>query len=139
MRYLVRARVKPDGERSLLQAIEHRTLGKGSVAGGEYLRNMQQARLCPDGTARWVEVCYCPTPLQEERPYWEEYFELVKVQDAHDRRKCRDYNGLEPWACGICDCSTRLEEKLQNTGPSFLECLGSSSRADQGRASGLAA
>ena len=85
MRYLVRARVRPGGEPSLLQAIEDGTLGKGSVAGGEYLRNMQDARLCPDGTARWVEVCYCPTPLQEERPYWEQYFELVKVQDAHDR------------------------------------------------------
>jgi len=69
MRYLVRARVKAGGERSLLQAIERGTLGRGSVAGGEYLRNMREARLCPDGTARWVEVCYCPTPLQEERPY----------------------------------------------------------------------
>jgi hypothetical protein len=64
MRYLVRARVRPGGERTLLQAIEDRTLGKGSVAGGEYLRNMQDARLCPDGAARWVEVCYGPTPLQ---------------------------------------------------------------------------
>jgi hypothetical protein len=52
MRYLVRARVRPGGEHSLLEAIEHRTLGKGSVAGGEYLRNMQDARLCLDGTAR---------------------------------------------------------------------------------------
>ena len=60
IRYLVRARVNPGGERSLLLAIERGTLGKGSVAGGEYLRNMQEARLCEDGTARWVEVCYCP-------------------------------------------------------------------------------
>ncbi len=87
MRYLVRARVRPGRERSLLQAIESRTLGKGSVAGGEYLRNMQAARLGSDGTARWVEVCFCPTPLAEERPYWERYFELVKVQDAHDRSR----------------------------------------------------
>ena len=87
VRYLVRARVRPGGEQSLVQAIGQRTLGKGSVAGTEYLRNMQDARLCSDGTARWVEVCYCPTPLQEERPYWEQYFELVKVQDAHDRRQ----------------------------------------------------
>ena len=86
MRYLVRARVKPGGEGALLQAVERGTLGKGSVAGGEYLRNMQDARLCEDGTARWVEVCYCPTPLQEERPYWEQHFDLVKVQDAHDRQ-----------------------------------------------------
>jgi hypothetical protein len=124
MRYLVRARVKPGEERSLLQAIEDGTLGKGSVAGGEYLRNMHEARLCQDGTARWVEVCYCLTPLQEERPYWEQYFDLVKVQDAHDRRQCRDWNGSKPWACGTCDCTERLERKLATLGESFLTKLG---------------
>ncbi len=123
MRYLVRARVRPGCERALLDTIDRGTLGEGSVAEGEYLRNMNDATLCADQTARWVEVCYCPTPLQEERPYWEEYFDLVKVQDAHDRRKCRDQNGSEPWACGDCDCTTRLEEKLRNTGKSFLEGL----------------
>ena len=87
MRYLVRARVKPGCPQGLVEAIERGTLGQGSVAEGEYLRNMNEARVCPDLTVRWVEVCYCPTPLQEERPYWEEYFELVKVQDAHDRIK----------------------------------------------------
>ena len=104
MRYLVRARVKSGREHALLDAIENGSLGEGSVAEGEYLRNMRDARLCADRTVRWVEVCYCPTPLQEERPYWEEYFELAKVQDAHDRRKCRDQNGSEAWACGDCDC-----------------------------------
>ena len=74
MRYLVRARVKPGREADLLAAIEQETLGQGSVAEGEYLRNMQEARLCADQTARWVEVCYCPTPLQEERSYWEAIF-----------------------------------------------------------------
>jgi hypothetical protein len=123
MRYLVRARVKAGGERSLRLAIKRRTLGQGSVAEGEYLRNMEDARLCPDGTARWVEVCYCPTPLEEERPYWEQYFELVKVQDAHDRRQCRDQNGSEPWACGNCDCTERLERKLATLGDSFLTKL----------------
>jgi hypothetical protein len=123
MRYLVRARVKPGREADLLQAIKDETLGRGSVAEGEYLRNMQEARLCADQTARWVEVCYCPTPLREERPYWEEYFDLTRVQDAHDRRKCRDENGAEPWACGDCDCTARLEEKLKTTGRKFLEIL----------------
>src|ERR1700757_1758261 len=121
MRYLVRARVKSGCERSLLEAIENETLGQGSVAEGEYLRNMKDARRCDDGTARWVEVCYCPTPLLEERPYWEEHFELTKVQDAHDRRRCRDQNGTEPWACGDCDCTERLEKKLAETGKSFLQ------------------
>jgi hypothetical protein len=121
MRYLVRARVKDGCQRALAEAIERRMLGQGSVAEGEYLRNMSEARVYTDETVRWVEVCYCLTPLQEERPYWEEYFELVKVQDAHDRRKCRDENGSEPWACGECDCTARLEEKIKHTGKPFLE------------------
>jgi hypothetical protein len=121
MRYLVRARVKPGHETSLLHAIEQGTLGQGSVAEGEYLRNMQDARICADQTARWVEVCYCPTPLQEERPYWEQYFDLIRVQGAHDRRKCRDENGTEPWACGDCDCTARLEQRLKTSGTSFLD------------------
>jgi hypothetical protein len=123
MRYLVRARIKPGCERSLSKAIESETLGAGSVAGGEYLRNMREARLCPDRTARWVEVCYCPVPLQEERPYWEQYFELTRIQDAHDRRSCRDLNGSEPWACSDCDCTERLERKLETIGKPFLESL----------------
>jgi hypothetical protein len=123
MRYLVRARVKPGREADILRAVEDETLGKGSVAEGEYLRNMQEARLCADQTVRWVEVCYCPTPLQEERDYWEEYFDLTRVQDAHDRRKCRDENGSEPWACGDCDCTERLEQKLKASGKSFLDSL----------------
>jgi hypothetical protein len=123
MRYLVRARVKPGCERALLAAIESETLGTGSVAEGEYLRNMAEARLCQDGTARWVEVCYCPTPLLEERPYWEEYFDLTRVRDAHDRRRCRDWNGEEPWACGDCDCTERLERKLQGEGERFVDSL----------------
>ncbi|HEV3137385.1 MAG TPA: hypothetical protein VGZ26_05765, partial [Pirellulales bacterium] len=96
MRYLVTARVKPGREEALLRAIESGTLGDGSVAGGEYLRNMTDARLRDDGSIRWVEVCFCDFPLDEERPYWEEFFELIRVQDAHARHRCRDLDGSEP-------------------------------------------
>jgi len=123
MRYLVTASVKPGREAALLKAIEGETLGAGSVAGDEYLRNMTDARLRQDGKARWVEVCFCATPLEEERPYWEEYFELVKVQDAHRRDRCRDENGTEPWACCDCDCTARLEAKIAGQGRAFLEVL----------------
>lgn len=123
MRYLVRARVKAGRAKKLLKAIQNATLGKGSVAGGEYLRDMKNARVLDDGTARWVEICFCSTPLEEERSYWEEYFELTRVQDAHDRRQCRDKNGSEPWACIECDCTERLEQKLAATGQSFLSEL----------------
>lgn len=123
MRYLVTARVRPGMEEALLRAIETGELGRGSVAGGEYLRNMTDARVRDDGAVRWVEVCFCDVPLDEERPYWEEFFELVKVQDAHARTKCRDVNGSEPWACGECDCTDRLESRLQTQGRSFLDAL----------------
>ncbi|HEX3353947.1 MAG TPA: hypothetical protein VHS34_14100 [Terriglobales bacterium] len=123
MRYLVRARVKAGYEQALLRAIEEGTLGEGSVAEGEYLRNMKEARLCPDRTARWVEVCYCPSPLQEEKPYWSRYFELTQIQDAHDRARCRDHNGTQVWACGNCDCTERLERKLESSGRPFLDVL----------------
>ncbi|MGH9772678.1 MAG: hypothetical protein ACRD4Q_13430 [Candidatus Acidiferrales bacterium] len=123
MRYLVTARVKQGREAALLEAIENRSLGEGSVAEGEYLRNMGDARLRQDDTARWVEVCYCPAPLQEEKPYWEQYFELTRIQDAHDRRRCRDRSGSEPWACGNCDCTVQLEKRLRIIGKPFLEAL----------------
>jgi hypothetical protein len=123
MRYLVRARVKPGRERALLGAIDAGTLGRGSVAGDEYLRDMEAARLCDDGTARWVEICFCTSPLLEERSYWEEYFELTRVQDAHDRRRCRDHNGTEPRACINCDCTVRLEQRLETKGQQFLKAL----------------
>jgi hypothetical protein len=130
MRYLVRARVKAGREAELLEAIERGRLGEGSVAEGEYLRNMKDARLCEDQTTRWVEVCYCPSPLLEERPYWEEFFDLTKVQDAHDRRRCKDENGTEPWACSTCDCTERLEQRLAETGESFLNVLRRKVKAD---------
>ena len=119
----MRARVKPGSTDGLLEAIDNETLGLGSIAGDEYLRNMRDARQMGDGTVRWVEVCYCPVPLLEERPYWEEYFVLDKVQDAHARAKCRHENGAEPWACSDCDCTARLEDRLNATGTSFLTSL----------------
>ena len=123
MRYLVTAKVKAGRAKALARAILDRTLGRGSVAGGEYFRNMTEARQLDDGPVQWVEVCYCYEPLNEERPYWEQYFDLTRVQDAHDRRLCRDQNGSEPRACGDCDCTERLERKLENTGEGFLESL----------------
>ena len=123
MRYLVKARVKPGCEEALLQAIADGTLGLGSVAGDEYLCDMQHARLDDGGTVYWIEVCFCTTPLAEERPYWEEFFELVSVKDAHARRNCRDLSGEEPWACCDCDCTRRLEKRLETSGRPFLVSL----------------
>src|ERR1044071_2284309 len=123
MRYLVKARVKQGHEKALLEAIDNGTLGEGSIAGDEYACDMQQARVGTDGVAHWVETCFCATPLQEERPYWERYFDLLSVKDAHARRNCRDLNGTEPWACCECNCTARLEQRLQGSGKAFLDEL----------------
>jgi hypothetical protein len=123
MRYLVKAKVKPGQGKPLLQAIESGSLGRGSVAGDEYLDDMEKARIDEDGVCTWVEVCFCSTPLQEERPYWEQYLHLLQVKDAHARKNCRDANGTEPWACCNCDCTWKLEQQLQLTGKSFLSTL----------------
>jgi hypothetical protein len=123
MRYLVTARLRDGKSAALRRAIDDETLGRGSVAGDEYLRNMGEAREYDDGRVQWVEVCYCPTPLAEEREYWDEYFTLEKVQDAHARSRCRDENGTEPWSCGDCACSARLEARLATRGRPFLGSL----------------
>jgi len=104
-------------------AIDQGTLGHGSIAGDEYRYDMEQARVTENGVATWVETCFCDLALAEERPYWEEYFELVSVKDAHSRRDCRHENGTEPWACCDCDCTKKLEERLNSQGKSFLKEL----------------
>ncbi len=50
-------------------------------------------------------------------------FDLVRVQDALKRKCCRDVNGEEPWACGKCDHTDKLERKLAEEGHAFLDLL----------------
>src|SRR5215212_507913 len=119
MRYLVTAKVKAGRRAALKRAIDDRSLGRGSIAGGEYLHNMSTARELPDQRVTWVETCFCATPLDEERAYWEAFFELETVKDAHARSKCRDQNGTEPWACSNCDCTAKLEAWLGRQGKPF--------------------
>lgn len=124
MRYRIKARVKPGEEEALIGAIDSGELGRGSIAGDEYLHDMREARVDVEGVAQWVETCFCATPLEEEeRPYWERFFELISVKDAHARRNCRHENGTELWACCDCDCTAKLEEKLKGSGKGFLEEL----------------
>ncbi len=131
VRYLVKAKIKAGKTRPLLNAVDSETLGKGSIAGDEYIYNMTEARVNEEGVATWVETCFCDPPLAEERPYWEEYFELLNVKDAHSRRNCRHENGTEPWACCDCDCTQKLEEKLRGSGKSLLQNFRQQDRQSQ--------
>jgi hypothetical protein len=121
---VVTARVKSGQENALREAIRDGSLGAGSVAGSEYLRDMAHARELSDGREKWVETCFCAAPLAEEREYWEAYFDLLAIRDAHARSRCRDANGTDPWACCDCDCTARLERWLAGQGRSFAKNLG---------------
>jgi hypothetical protein len=57
------ARVKLGKEVELLRAIDDSSLGAGSIAGTEYLRNMENARIYDDGRIKRVEICFCDPPL----------------------------------------------------------------------------
>jgi len=117
----VTARVKPGRADALDRAIAEGTLGAGSIAGDEYLHNMAEARELGDGRVKWVETCFCAIPLAEERSYWEVYFELLSIKDAHARSRCRHESGEEYWACENCDCTEKLEQRLALTGRPFRE------------------
>ena len=52
MRYLVKERVKSGKEQELLPAITDRTHGQGSIAGEEYVYDLQHARVGDDGSAQ---------------------------------------------------------------------------------------
>ncbi len=119
MRYLVTARVRNGRGAALARAIDTGELGRGSIAGDEYQRNMAQARELPDGRVVWVETCFCAVPLDEERPHWEAYFELLSVKDAHARTQCRHETGEQPWACSTCTCTEKLECTLARRGRAF--------------------
>src|SRR5690348_9024617 len=68
MRYLVRARVKPGCEKPLLEAIQRGTLGQGSVAEGEYLRNMREARQLAGQEVRWARFVIVRRRCKRKRP-----------------------------------------------------------------------
>ena len=120
MRYLVKARVKPGREKALLRAIADGSLGRGSIAGDEYLEDMRTARASEDGTAQWVEVCFCVEPLEEERPYWEEYFELLAIKDAHARRNCHMKTELKRGRVVTATARTASKKNCVRSGNRFM-------------------
>jgi hypothetical protein len=123
MKYLVKAKLKQSKKTQLLNEIKRGTLGTGSVAFGEYVKNMHQARVLDDGYLSWIEVCFCPTPLQEEKSYWAEYFEEITTKDVVSTTHCKDSNGSAKRACFDCSCSKKLEKQMSSWGKPFFDNL----------------
>jgi len=124
MRYLVRAYVKSGKETALLEAIESGSLGRGSIAYPTYEKCMRAARFLESDQVRWIEVCYCREAfgpggeLLEELPYWKEFFEDIDIRFTTTLEKCEGYP-----SCGECDCTEKLESKLEHMGESFFNNL----------------
>jgi hypothetical protein len=123
MKYLVKGRLRTSKKDKLLDAIKNNRLGAGSVAFGEYVKNMHQARLLDDGYVCWIEVCFCPTPLKEEISYWQEYFEDIVIKNAVSHSNCKDSNGTSKRACFDCSCDEKLEQRLLTWGKQFLTTI----------------
>ncbi len=44
---------------------------------------MERARIGADGTVRWTETCYCPSPLKHEREtVLDRYFSDIETEEV---------------------------------------------------------
>jgi hypothetical protein len=81
MLYAVSAKLIADRAREF-----HARLTDGSIAsqrpdGAEIVAAMKRARAAPDGTVRWTETCYWPTPLEHERAtVLDHYFTRIETR-----------------------------------------------------------
>jgi hypothetical protein len=67
MLYAVSAKLIPDRATELRMRLTDGSIAAQRPDGAEIVAAMSRARVAPDGTVRWTETCYCPTPLQHER------------------------------------------------------------------------
>ncbi len=84
MDYHVKARVLEGKEKALREAIETRALGKGEVFEKSMQGAMQEARVS-GGLITFYETCYCPSPLEQEREYYDRYLEILETQVVENR------------------------------------------------------
>jgi hypothetical protein len=67
MLYAVSAKFIPGRAREFQTRLTDGIIAAQRPDGAEIVAAMKRARTGPDGTVRWTETCYCPTPLQHER------------------------------------------------------------------------
>ena len=65
--YAVSAKLIADRAREFYARLTDGSIAAQRPDGGEIVAAMRRARVAPDGTAHWIETCYCPTPLRHER------------------------------------------------------------------------
>ena len=104
MRYLVRARVKSGCEERLLKAIDDGSLGRGSVAEGEYLRNMKDARLSDKLGS-----------VEPEENLWRVRLRLTPCISTWRFERMKRATPISSSSCLICTLSERLSDMERST------------------------
>ena len=85
MYYAVTARFKSETAAEFYEKLTDGTIQSQKPDGKEIVASMKRAKISQDGTIRWSEVCYCPTPLQHERAtVYDHYFEDIQTEEVED-------------------------------------------------------
>ena len=85
MRYTVRARLIPGTAADLLRKLTDGTVARQKPYGREVVASMERAVIDDEGVVRWSEVCYCPTPLEQERAnVYDQHFTAIETQEVED-------------------------------------------------------
>ncbi|QDU34431.1 hypothetical protein KS4_25010 [Poriferisphaera corsica] len=97
MFYRVKAKLKKDKAKELLERIQDGSISKNGPDGEEMINGFERAGVDDSGTVEWSMVCYCPTPLAHERAtvldhYFDELTtEVIKDYELHDGRRFIEY------------------------------------------------
>ncbi len=86
MIYSVRATLVAEKSGEFYRKLTDGTIGRQTPDGSEIVSSMERARIVEDGSVRWTETCYCPTPLKHEREtVLDRYFSNIetKLIDTH--------------------------------------------------------
>ncbi len=86
MIYAVSAHLVDERHAEFYQKLTDGTIASQRPDGSEIVDSMRRARVAEDGTVRWTELCYCPSPLLHERKtVLDHYFSDIETEivDAH--------------------------------------------------------
>lgn len=83
MHYAVSGQFLQSKSAQFLQLLSDGTIASQKPDGQEIVASMQRAVIDEQGTVRWSEVCYCPTPLQHEREtVYDRFFTDLKTREV---------------------------------------------------------
>jgi len=81
MLYAVSARLIPERAGELYKRLTDGSIAAQRPDGQEIVAAMGRARVGSDGTVRWTETCFCPTPLKHEREtVLDRYFTAIETE-----------------------------------------------------------